>query len=123
MKKYILIISIFIFSIPTIYAQELSEDFLKTLPEGIKDDVLNRVSEQSKNTDPIYNSIETQTKIEKKELEDLKNRLEDDLAYLKEKLAEDEDNLKKRDDLIIFGSNFFRTYQSTFMPINEPNLS
>jgi protein involved in polysaccharide export with SLBB domain len=123
MKKYILIISIFIFSIPSIYSQELSEDFLKTLPAGIKDDVLDRVSEQSKNTDPIYNSIETQTKIEKKELEDLKNRLEDDLAYLKEKLAEDEDNLKNRDDLIIFGSNFFRTYQSTFMPINEPNLS
>ena len=45
------------------------------------------------------------------------------MAYLKEKLAEDEDNLKNRDDLIIFGSNFFRTYQSTFMPINEPHLS
>ena len=23
----------------------------------------------------------------------------------------------------LFGSDFFRTYQSTYMPINEPNLS
>ena len=103
--------------------QEISEDFLKTLPAGMQDDVLNRVNEQGKNADPIYSSIETQTKLEKKELKDLKNRLEDDLEYLKNILAEESNNIKNKNYLIIFGSNFFRTYQSTFMPINEPNLS
>lgn len=123
MKKFILTIFTLIFIIPLAYSQELSEDFLKTLPKEMQADVLNRASQQGKNADPIYSSIETQTKIEKKELEDLKNRLEEDLEYLKNKLTENEDKLSNKDDLILFGSDFFRTYQSTFMPINEPNLS
>lgn len=114
---------ILIYTIPPIHSQELSEDFLKTLPAGMQADVLDRVAKQGEAKDPFYNSIDTQTKLEKKELEDLKKRLEQDLEYLKNKLDEDSDNLSKRDDLIIFGSDFFRTYQSTFMPINEPNLS
>ena len=89
----------------------------------MQNDVLDRVEKKGESTQSTYSSIETQTKLEKKELEDLKERLEDDLEYLKNKLAEDDDYLSKRDDLIIFGSDFFRTYQSTFMPINEPNLS
>ena len=44
--------------------------------------------------DPIYRSIETQTKLEKKNLEDLKKRLEDDLALLEERLKEDEDDIR-----------------------------
>ena len=28
----------------------------------------------------------------------------------------------KKDDLKIFGSEFFNTFQTTYMPINEPNL-
>lgn len=123
MKKFILIIFTLIFIIPLAYSQELSEDFLKTLPKEMQADVLNRAAQQGKSADPIYSSIETQTKIEKKELEDLKNRLEEDLEYLKNKLTENEDKLSNKDDLILFGSDFFRTYQSTFMPINEPNLS
>ena len=123
MKKFILVIFTLIFIIPLAYSQELSEDFLKTLPKEMQADVLNRAAQQGKSADPIYSSIETQTKIEKKELEDLKNRLEEDLEYLKNKLTENEDKLSNKDDLILFGSDFFRTYQSTFMPINEPNLS
>ena len=49
--------------------------------------------------------------------------MEADLALLEEKLKEDEDNVKNKDDLEVFGSSFFGTYQSTYMPINEPNLS
>lgn len=124
MKKIVLKSSLlFLFSIPIIHTQEISEEFLKTLPPGIKSDVIERVGDQEKITDPTYSSIKTQTKIEKKELEDLKNRLENDLEYLKDKLAEDDESNRNRDDLMIFGSDFFRTYQSTYMPINEPNLS
>lgn len=104
-------------------SQELDETFLRTLPQGIQNDIVNRIDEQGQIVDPIYRSIETQTKLEKKELEDLKNRLEQDLAFLKDKLSENDDNLEKRDELPLFGSDFFRTYQTTYMPINEPNLS
>ena len=117
-----LLIIIFAISIFKIHSQELSQDFLNTLPKGIQDDVLDRVKKQGKNEDPVYSSIETQTKLDKKELEDLKKRLEGDLKYLKERLAEDQDNLYDKDELNLFGSDFFRTYQSTYMPINEPNL-
>jgi len=89
----------------------------------MQDDILNNIEQKGGVEDPIYRSIQSQTKLEKKNLEDLKKRLQEDLEYLESKLAEDEDSIDKRDDLILFGSDFFRTYQSTYMPINEPNLS
>jgi protein involved in polysaccharide export with SLBB domain len=119
----ILFITIVLLSFPIAHSQELNEDFLKTLPKSIQKDVIDRAKQQGKNVEPKYSSAGTQTKLEKKELEDLKIRLEKDLEYLKDKLSEDQDNSLKKDDLTIFGSDFFRTYQSTFMPINEPNLS
>lgn len=114
---------ILLFSISHVHSQELSQEFLKTLPKGLQDDVLDRVKDQGKSDEPTYSGIETQTKLEKKELEDLKKRLESDLEYLKEKLEENEEQSSDKNDLVIFGNDFFRTFQSTFMPINEPNLS
>ncbi len=119
MKKLALIIGITL--IPFIHSQDLDEDFLKTLPKGMQDDILKQVEDREGAEDSIYRSIQSQTKLEKKNLEDLKTRLEADLEYLKDKLADDDD-IKNRDELLVFGSNFFRTYQSTYMPINEPNL-
>jgi hypothetical protein len=51
MYKHTLLIFIFLLSIPSIYSQELSEDFLNTLPEEIKDDVLESVNKQAKTKD------------------------------------------------------------------------
>ena len=123
MKKLALILLITLSSSSFLYSQEFNQDFLKTLPQDIQDDIKDKASKDKNNENPIYRSIESQTKLEKKELEDLKIRLEKDLQFLKNKLDENQDNIKNRDDLIIFGSNFFSTYQSTFMPINEPNLN
>ena len=109
MKKFFLrILLVCIFLVPIAYSQEISEEFLKTLPPEIRSDVLNRIDDQETQTDPTYSSIKTQTKIDKEELED--------------ETAED-DFIRNIDDLMVFGSDFFRTYQSTYMPINEPNLS
>ena len=121
MKKYIF--ALFLISSTLTVAQELDEDFLNSLPESMQKDLEKQVKGNSEIEDPIYRSIETQTKLEKKNLEDLKKRLEDDLALLEERLKEDGDDIRNKDDLDIFGSSFFRTYQSTYMPINEPNLS
>ncbi len=121
MKKYIS--TFFLISSTIIGAQELDKAFLESLPKNIQEDLEEQAKENAGSEDPIYRSIENQTKLEKKRLEDLKKRLEADLALLEEKLNEDEDNVKNKDDLEVFGSSFFGTYQSTYMPINEPNLS
>lgn len=119
MKKYI---ALLILS-PLIVSQEIDENFIKSLPKDMQDDILKNIDDKNAAEDPIYRSIQSQTKLEKQNLEDLKIRLQEDLEYLESKLAEDEENIDKRDDLKRFGSDFFRTYQSTYMPINEPNLS
>lgn len=121
MKKYIFAFLLILSTI--IGAQELDESFLDSLPNNIKKDIEEQAKENTGNEEPIYRSIENQTKLEKQRLEDLKKRLEADLALLEEKLKEDEDNVKNKNDLEVFGSSFFSTYQSTYMPINEPNLS
>ena len=121
MKKYIFAFLLILSAI--IGAQELDESFLDSLPNNIKKDIEEQAKENTGNEEPIYRSIENQTKLEKQRLEDLKKRLEADLALLEEKLKEDEDNVKNKNDLEVFGSSFFSTYQSTYMPINEPNLS
>ena len=105
------------------HSQELDEAFLDSLPEGMQEDIEKRVQDRGADEEPIYRSIETQTKLEKRTLEDFKLRLEEDLKYLKEKLIELEGNKLDQTELELFGSDFFSTYQSTYMPINEPNLS
>ena len=54
------------------------------------------------------------------ELLNLKTRIEADLEQLNERLKSDKDIVIK-DELELFGSDFFRTFQTSFMPINEPN--
>jgi protein involved in polysaccharide export with SLBB domain len=121
MKQFILLLPI-LFAFTFINAQQLDQAFLDSLPEDIQDDIAKKSGENGALESPIYRSIESQTKLEKKKLEDLKNRLQDDLKYLEERLAEDGFE-SKTNELRLFGSDFFSTYQSTFMPINEPNLS
>lgn len=117
-----LLLLIFI-SFPILVAQELDESFLKSLPKDMQEDILKRSEGSGAAENPVYRSIESQTKLEKKNLEDLKLRLEADLDYLERFLSDEENELTDRDELPLFGSDFFRTYQSTYMPINEPNLS
>ena len=56
-------------------------------------------------------------------MEDLRDRLKEDLEYLENKLSDDPNRQDDIKELRLFGEDFFSTYQSTFMPINEPNLS
>ena len=104
-------------------AQELDQSFLESLPEDMQKDIEKSIQDKESETNPVYKRIETQTKLEKRNLEDLKTRLEEDLKYLEEKLIELEGNEVKKTELEFFGSDFFSTYQSTYMPINEPNLN
>lgn len=73
-------------------AQELDEEFLNSLPEEIRADVLDKIDSKEDIDKPVYRNAST--KIDKEDID------------------------KQR----VFGSKFFDTIQSSFMPINEPNL-
>ncbi len=112
--------AIILLSTQLIIAQELDDTFLKSLPDDLRKDVLERSDGQNENVDDKYSSYLYSSKLEKEEdLARLKARLEIDLKEL-EKRLNSEDKLSV-DDLEIFGSSFFNTFQTSFMPINEPN--
>lgn len=75
-------------------AQELDEEFLDSLPEEIRKDVLDRIEAKEDIDKPVYRSAST--KIDK----------------------DSDDEIKTR----VFGEEFFDTIQSSFMPISEPNM-
>ena len=91
MRKFYLfaLISIPLFA----YSQEISEDFLDSLPEDIREDVIKRVDEKNDLEKDVYRSIDSSSDIEKKEF-----------------------------DEFLFGADFFDTMQTSFMPVNLPNL-
>lgn len=117
--KYLLLITI-LFSSQLILSQELDDTFLKTLPEDLREDVLDRADRQNENVENKYNSYLYSSKLrEEEELKILKERLEADLIELEKRLNSDDE--LKIDDLELFGSSFFNTFQTSYMPINEPN--
>ena len=104
-----------------IQAQQLDETYLDSLPEDIREDLLERADQNIDDATPNYRSSLYSSKLEKaEELIELKQRLEKDLLDLERRLKSDEE-LTISYDLKIFGSDFFQTFQTSFMPINEPN--
>ena len=74
------------------YSQELDEAYLQSLPESVRADVLNKIEAKEDLDKPIYRRAST---------------------FI------DKDGGKNK---TLFGSNFFDVMQTSFMPINEPNL-
>lgn len=90
-----------IFSTIKLHSQSLDQSFLDSLPEDVKNDVLENYNENSQLEKKVYRSTENDTELEKKSYEqDTEEFITDD----------------------IFGSDFFNTFQSTFMPVNFPNI-
>ena len=78
------------------YSQELDEAYLQSLPESVREDVLNKIEAKEDLDKPVYRRAST---------------------FIDKDEDEDEDI-----DKILFGSDFFDVMQTSFMPINEPNL-
>ncbi len=96
MKRFYLAI---ILIIPLIgFSQEIDEEFLDSLPEDVRKDVLEKMEAKKELEKPVYRRASTKVDKEKEEEEDIDPRYK------------------------IFGSDFFDTVQTSFMPINEPNL-
>ena len=75
-------------------AQEFDEAYLKSLPEGVRDDIKERIDQQKASEKPSY------------------IRLSETDSDIRKTLNEDD----------IFGSQFFNSMQTSFMPISAPNL-
>ena len=74
-------------------SQEINEQYLESLPEDIRKDVIERAYEKKDFEKKVFRSIDYSSDIQKKDF-----------------------------DKNLFGADFFDTMQSSFMPINVPNL-
>tara|TARA_Y100000739_G_C20588524_1_gene456629 strand:- start:4 stop:1821 length:1818 start_codon:yes stop_codon:yes gene_type:complete len=102
-------------------SQQLDESYLDSLPEDIREDLIEKSEKQTENAKENYRaSIYSSRMGEDESLINLKARLEADLEELERRLKTD-DEITANKELKIFGSDFFTTFQTSFMPINEPN--
>ena len=104
-----------------INAQELDEEFLESLPDDVRKDIQERNQQKADGTAEQYRPYVYSSKFSKVEtFLKLKDRLETDLLELERRISSDE-KIVLSEDLKVYGSDFFNTYQTSFMPINEPN--
>ena len=109
----------------TIGAQDmptlLNQEFLDSLPEDIRKDIQDNNTATALDSNETYRPYLYSSKLKQtEELLNLKDRLEKDLTDLERRLNSGED-LRVSYDLKLYGSDFFNTFQTSFMPINEPN--
>jgi len=112
---------IMLITIASLQAQNLDDDFLNSLPDDIKKDIQDKNSQQELSSKENYRPYLYSSKLNRaEELINLKDRLENDLLELERRLRSDE-NIAIDQGLKLYGSEFFNTFQTSFMPINEPN--
>lgn len=100
-KKVTLFFLIVLVNNAFVSSQELDQDFINSLPDSIKQDVLNQISNNvSKGDVDNKNYSSFDSNIPLNDYEEINN---------------DFSNLK------VFGTSFFKSYPSTFMPINDPS--
>ncbi len=105
----------------SLVAQELDQDFLNSLPDDIKNDLAEKNSKTQESSSENYRPYLNSSKLNKDEdLLILKQRLEYDLQELEQRLGSD-DRLVAKEESKLYGADFFNTFQTTYMPINEPN--
>jgi protein involved in polysaccharide export with SLBB domain len=102
-------------------AQELDEEFLESLPDDVRKDIQERNQQMADGTNEKYRPYIYSSKLSQVEtFLKLKDRLEGDLLELERRISSDE-KIVLGEDLKVYGSDFFNTFQTSFMPINEPN--
>ena len=102
-------------------AQELDEEFLASLPDDIRKDIQETNQRKADGTAETYRPYIYSSKLKQAEtFLKLKDRLESDLLELERRLDFD-DSTDANQELVLYGSDFFNTFQTSFMPINEPN--
>jgi polysaccharide export outer membrane protein len=95
--------------------EQMDEDFLKSLPDDVRNDFIREMGENNTVKDEVYQAPRTS-------IETLESNLEQIQLQLKQ-IERSIDGEKSSNKLERFGPDFFNSTQSTFMPINEPNFS
>ena len=102
-------------------SQELDSNFLDSLPDDIKKDLQEQSAKKSISKELNYKPYLYSSKLSQaEELLSLKERLELDLLELERRLTLDS-SASIDEGLKLYGVDFFNTFQTSFMPINEPN--
>ena len=105
----------------SLFAQEFDQEFLDSLPDDVREDLETRSETRAQEGNETYRPYLYSSKLSQaEELLSLKDRLEKDLLDLERRLDTDE-NLTISEELKLYGADFFNTFQTSFMPINEPN--
>ena len=103
-----------------ITAQELDNEFLESLPDDVREDIEKRKQQKVDGTAEQYRPYIYSSKLSQVEtFLKLKDRLEADLLELERRISNEEIDISS--DLEVYGLDFFNTFQTSFMPINEPN--
>ena len=98
----------------------LSEEFLASLPPGERSQLEGNNPAQEE--EDLEKLLRSDTSVEKNEA--VLERLKKELDELESKMASSRRNeTRNLENLNRFGKEFFRSIQSSFMPINLPNLS
>ena len=106
MKKIILFTFLIIST--SVFSQQLDETYLNSLPDNVREDVLSKMNDQEKLVQPLYRYNSASSMVDKPILNNENN--------------ENNKSNENKDKILRFGEDFFNTMQSSFMPINEPNL-
>jgi len=103
-----------IFLSNSVISQELNKAFLESLPKSIQEDFLSADGDEDL-TDNFNERPETRIRKVESGIDDIK----DQIQSLESQLNRED----TKDEMIIFGSNFFDSYQTSFAPINQQNFS
>ncbi|MDA7851863.1 SLBB domain-containing protein [Gammaproteobacteria bacterium] len=95
-------------------SQELNEAFLKSLPKSIQEDFLNADADET-----LSDNFNERPETRIRKAEGRIDAIKDEIESLESQLTRED----TKDGLIIFGSNFFNSYQSSFAPINQLNFA
>ena len=86
-----------VFFTPCLLSQNFDENYLESLPDDIREDIVSQINDRTESEKPVYRNDSSRTT--KQANQDVQS-----------------------DELKVFGKDFFTTFQSSYMPINEPNF-
>tara|TARA_Y100000768_G_scaffold358707_1_gene314690 strand:- start:3393 stop:5225 length:1833 start_codon:yes stop_codon:yes gene_type:complete len=113
----LLVVSLILYSNQPDAQSSLDQSFLEGLPQSIRDQV--EVENKLDKEEELNKLFRSETSIEKNKV--ILDRLKAEILALDRKFS-DIESLDSGETLPRFGENFFRTLQSSFMPVNVPNL-
>lgn len=119
MKRQISLFFLILYStygISQFASSELDESFLEGLPPSVREQV--EAANQVNKDEELDRLFRTDTSIEKNKF--ILQRLKEEIDALEQQIST---NIDTEQGLERFGLSFFRTLQSSFMPVNIPNMS